>query len=252
MLANDMLHTLYPGVISIAEDVSGMPGLCRPVEEGGVGFDYRLAMAIPDMWIKTLKEQTDDEWNMSHLVHTLTNRRHQEKTIGYAESHDQALVGDKTLAFWLMDKEMYTHMSVLVPLSMTVDRGIALHKMIRLLTHSLGGEAYLNFIGNEFGHPEWLDFPRAGNNSSYHYARRQFNLVDEELLRYRHMNNFDRAMQHLEEKFHWLRSSREYISRKHEGDKVVVYERARLLFVFNFHPSQSFADYKIGTHFPGV
>jgi 1,4-alpha-glucan branching enzyme len=106
MLANDAIHELYPGAITIAEDVSGMPLLCIPVEQGGVGFDYRLSMAVPDMWIKLLKHKTDDEWDMAAIVHTLTDRRHGEKSIAYAESHDQALVGDKTLAFWLMDKEM--------------------------------------------------------------------------------------------------------------------------------------------------
>lgn len=205
MLANYMLHHIYPDVITIAEDVSGMPGSCRPVAEGGVGFDYRLGMAIPDKWIKLLKETPDDEWNMGNIVHTLSNRRWMEKTVAYAESHDQALVGDKTIAFWLMDKEMYTHMSTLSDPSPIIDRGIALHKMIRLITHALGGEAYLNFMGNEFGHPEWLDFPRAGNNDSYHYARRQWNLVDDDLLKYKFLNNFDRAMNHLEEKYGWLR-----------------------------------------------
>uniref|UniRef100_A0A2S2P9Z1 1,4-alpha-glucan-branching enzyme n=1 Tax=Schizaphis graminum TaxID=13262 RepID=A0A2S2P9Z1_SCHGA len=181
-----------------------MPSSCRPVSEGGLGFDYRLGMAIPDMWIKLLKEVQDDDWNMGNIVHTLTNRRWMEKTVAYAESHDQALVGDKTVAFWLMDKEMYTHMSVTSDPSLIIDRGIALHKMIRLITHSLGGEAYLNFIGNEFGHPEWLDFPRDGNNSSYHYARRQWNLVDDELLKYKFLNNFDKSMNRLENKYGWL------------------------------------------------
>ena len=160
MLANSMLHKEYPFVITIAEDVSGMPALCRPVEEGGVGFDYRLAMAIPDMWIKLLKEKKDQDWNMSEIWWTLINRRYNENCIAYAESHDQALVGDKTLAFWLMDAEMYTNMSILSSRTITISRGFALHKMIRLITMGLGGEAYLTFIGNEFGHPEWLDFPR--------------------------------------------------------------------------------------------
>ncbi|KAG7166036.1 1-4-alpha-glucan-branching enzyme-like [Homarus americanus] len=184
MLANYMLHQLYPEVITIAEDVSGMPALCRPVEEGGSGFDYRLGMAIPDHWIKLLKEKADDDWDMGHICHTLENRRYMEKTIAYAESHDQALVGDKTIAFWLMDKAMYTHMSKSSPPTLIIDRGMALHKMIRLITHGLGGEGYLNFMGNEFGHPEWLDFPRLGNNESYHYARRQWNVVDNGLLKY--------------------------------------------------------------------
>lgn len=90
MLANEMLHEFYPNVITIAEDVSGMPALCLPLSLGGIGFDYRLAMAIPDMYIKWLKEKQDSEWSMGALAWTLTNRRHREKTIAYAESHDQA------------------------------------------------------------------------------------------------------------------------------------------------------------------
>ncbi|GAB5587598.1 alpha-1 [Umbelopsis nana] len=251
MLANDFLNKTYPEVITIAEDVSGMPALCRPVREGGIGFDYRLAMAIPDTWIKMLKEQTDDQWKMGDVVYVLTNRRHLEKNIAYCESHDQALVGDKTLAFWLMDKEMYTNMSDLTPLTPIVDRGIALHKMIRLITHALGGEGYLNFEGNEFGHPEWLDFPRDGNNSSFHYARRQWNVVDDKLLRYKYLNEWDRAMQVAESHYNWLSSPQAYVSRKHEEDKVIAFERAGLLFIFNFHPTKSFSDYTIGTHNPG-
>ncbi|ORX35765.1 putative 1,4-alpha-glucan branching enzyme [Kockovaella imperatae] len=252
--ANSMLHDIYPNVVTIAEDVSGMPTLCRPVAEGGVGFDYRLSMAIPDMWIKMLKEQSDDEWDMGKIVHTLTNRRHLERSVAYAESHDQALVGDKTLAFWLMDKEMYDFMSDLSPLTPIIDRGIALHKMIRfaqLLVHTLGGEAYLNFEGNEFGHPEWMDFPREGNGNSFAHARRQFNLVDDHLLRYKYLHAFDAAMNNLEEKYRWLQAPQAYVSLKHEGDKVIAFERDGLLFVFNFHPTNSFADYRVGVDIPG-
>ncbi|PFH51282.1 glycoside hydrolase family 13 protein [Amanita thiersii Skay4041] len=251
MLANDAMHSIYPSVITIAEDVSGMPFLCTPVDKGGIGFDYRLAMAIPDMWIKLLKHKTDDEWDMGNIVHTLTNRRRGEASIAYCESHDQALVGDKTIAFWLMDKEMYTNMSDLTPLTPIIARGIALHKMIRLLTHSLGGEGYLNFEGNEFGHPEWLDFPREGNNSSFHYARRQWNVVDDHLLRYKYLNNFDSAMNHLALKYQWLEAPQAYVSLKHEVDKVLVYERGGLLFIFNFHPTSSFTDYRVGVDEPG-
>lgn len=223
-----------------------MPTLCRPISEGGVGFDYRLGMAIPDKWIEILKGKRDEDWNIGNIVHTLTNRRWKENTVAYAESHDQALVGDKTIAFWLMDKEMYTHMSMLSEPSLIIDRGIALHKMIRLITHALGGEAYLNFMGNEFGHPEWLDFPRVGNNDSYHYARRQWNLVDDPLLKYKFLNEFDKAMNLTEEKYGWLRSDPAYVSWKHEGDKVIAFERGGVLFVFNFHPTQSFTDYRVG------
>lgn len=252
ILANIMLRKLNPDLITIAEDVSGMPTLCLPTEIGGIGFDYRLAMAIPDMWIKLLKEKSDDEWNMGDICWILTNRRHLEKTVAYAESHDQALVGDKTLAFWLMDKEMYTHMSMLSDSSPIIDRGIALHKMIRFITHALGGEGYLNFEGNEFGHPEWLDFPRAGNNSSFHYARRQWNLVDDHLLRYKCLNEFDVAMEHAEGKYKWLSAPQAYVSLKNENDKVIVFERGGLLFVFNFHPTQSYQDYRVGVEVPGT
>lgn len=170
-----------------------------------------------------------------------------------ATTDNTSLVGDKTLLFWLCDKEMYTNMSVLTECTPVIDRGIALHKMIRLITHGLGGEGYLNFegelifgtflslyslrVGNEFGHPEWLDFPRAGNNNSFHYARRQFNLVDDALLRYKFLNDFDSAMQNTENQYGWLSAPQAYISLKHEGDKVIVFERAGLLFVLNFHHS---------------
>uniref|UniRef100_A0A6G1S4L1 1,4-alpha-glucan branching enzyme n=1 Tax=Aceria tosichella TaxID=561515 RepID=A0A6G1S4L1_9ACAR len=250
-LANYLCHQAHPQCLSIAEDVSGMPGLCRPVDEGGVGFDYRLGMAIPDKWIKLLKHEQDENWNIGNIVCTLTNRRWGEKTVAYAESHDQALVGDKTLAFWLMDKEMYDFMSTVTPLTPIIDRGLALHKMIRLLTHALGGEGWLNFMGNEWGHPEWLDFPRAGNNNSYHYARRQWNLVDDPMLRYKFLNNFDREMNQLEDRYKWLSSHPAWVSCKHEDDKMIVFDRAGLVFVFNFHPTKSFTDYKIGIDVAG-
>ncbi|XP_051719466.1 1,4-alpha-glucan-branching enzyme isoform X1 [Ctenopharyngodon idella] len=245
MLANHILHTLNQDCITIAEDVSGMPTICRPIQEGGLGFDYRLAMAIPDKWIQIIKEFKDEEWNMGNIVHTMTNRRYGEKCIAYAESHDQALVGDKTLAFWLMDKDMYTNMSALIPMNSVIDRGIQLHKMIRLLTHGLGGEGYLNFMGNEFGHPEWLDFPRIGNNESYHYARRQFNLVDMKHLRYQQLYAFDRDMNRTEDKYGWLAAPPAYVSAKHEGDKVIVFERANVIFIFNFHPTNSYSNYRV-------
>jgi len=252
MLANHFLHERYPFITTVAEEVSGMPALCRPLDEGGCGFDYRLAMAVPDKWIKMLKTQSDDDWNMSDLVHTLTNRRYKEKHIAYAESHDQALVGDKTIAFWLMDAEMYWNMSCTTERTLTIDRGLALHRVIRLITHGLGGEGYLNFTGNEFGHPEWLDFPRIGNNESYHYARRQYNLVDDQNLRYRFLYYFDRDMNNLEAKYNWLGQNPAYVSRKNEGDKLIVFERpGHLVWVFNFHPTNSYSDYKIGVQIPG-
>ncbi|KAJ2514792.1 alpha-1,4-glucan branching enzyme [Coemansia sp. RSA 1939] len=251
MLANYMSHKVYGRLVTVAEDVSGMPALCRPVSEGGVGFDYRLTMSIPDMWIKLLKERRDEDWDMSHIAHQLTNRRYQERAITYSESHDQALVGDKTLAFWLMDKEMYSNMSDLTPLTPAIERGMALHKMIRLVTCGLGGEGYLTFEGNEFGHPEWLDFPRAGNGSSFHYARRQFNLVRDGMLRYKYLYAFDKAMMELEAEHRWLSAHDQWVTLKHEGDKVLAFERGGLVWIFNFHPTQSYAGYRVGVAWPG-
>ena len=246
MLANHLIHQLIPNAITIAEDVSGMPLLCRPVEEGGVGFDYRLAMAIPDMWIKLLKETRDEDWNMGHIVHTLTNRRWNEKTIAYAESHDQAIVGDKTISMWLLDSAIYTDMN-LESQSLVVDRGVALHKMIRLLSMSLGNSAYLNFMGNEFGHPEWVDFPREGNGWSYHWCRRRWDLPDCGFLRYTHLENFDAAMLSLERRYAFIESTDEYVFVKDEGRKVIAFERGQLLFIFNFHPSNSLVDFPVPT-----
>jgi 1,4-alpha-glucan branching enzyme len=243
-LANDVAHAVNPDTITIAEDVSGMVGLARPVREGGLGFDYRLAMGIPDYWIKTLKEKPDEGWNLSQVYHTLLNRRAHEKHLGYVESHDQALVGDKTLAFQLMDKEMYFSMSRFTQ-SLVVDRGIAMHKLIRLITFALGGEGYLNFMGNEFGHPEWIDFPRVGNNWSYHHARRMWSLVDNDTLRYQGLNNFDRAMQILDESFNLLEDPFIEQLACHEDTKQLIFRRGPLVFAFNFHPTESYFGLRI-------
>ena len=244
MLANELAHEVNPDAIMIAEDVSGMVGLARPTVEGGLGFNYRLAMGIPDYWIKLLKEKRDEEWNLGEIYHMLLNRRQHEKHIAYAESHDQALVGDKTIAFWLMDKEQYWGMSVFTP-NLIVDRGIALHKMIRLITFSLGGEGYLNFMGNEFGHPEWIDFPRPGNNYSYHYARRQWHLVEFDHLRYKGLNNFDRAMLGIDKAFNLLEDPFIQQLALHEHDRYIIYRRGPLVFAFNFHPTESRTDLRI-------
>lgn len=243
-LANQVCHAVNPNAITIAEDVSGMVGTARPVNEGGLGFDFRLAMGIPDYWIKLLKEKKDEDWNLSDIFHTLLNRRYREKHIGYAESHDQALVGDKTIAFQLMDQEMYWNMAKNKQ-SVVVDRGIALHKIIRLLTFSLGGEGYLNFMGNEFGHPEWIDFPREGNGNSYHYCRRQWSLSEADYLRYKGLNEFDRAMQKLDRDFHLLNDELIEKLYEHEENKQLVYRRGPLVFVLNLHPTNSYSDWRI-------
>lgn len=242
-LANALIKEVKPSAISIAEDVSGMPGLCRLPAEGGVGFDYRLAMGVPDFFIKMLKEKKDEEWDILEFWKELSDRRYKEKTIAYAESHDQALVGDKSIAFWLMDKEMYFHMQV-DDENIIIDRGIALHKLLRLFTIGLGGEGYLNFMGNEFGHPEWVDFPREGNNWSYQYARRQWSLAEDKKLKYQYLLNWDKAMIAVMKKYHVLGSP--FADQVHADpeNKVIVFTRGALLFAFSFNPQTAIADYK--------
>lgn len=250
-LANEVALATKPEVLTIAEDVSGMPGLGSPVEDGGIGFSFRLGMGIPDYWIKLLKEKTDDDWNVWEIWGTLTNRRYTEKTIAYAESHDQALVGDKTIAFWLMDKEMYFAMNKGND-NLIIDRGIAIHKLLRLVTISLGGEGYLNFIGNEFGHPEWIDFPREGNNWSYQYARRQWSLADNGFLKYHYMGDFDKAMVALIREHNILSAPPAHQLYMDEGNKIMIFERGDLIFIFNFHHSNAIFDYAFKPHKDGI
>lgn len=244
-LANELIHSINKNAITIAEDMSGMPGMCLPIKDGGIGFDYRLNMGVPDLWIKTLKESTDETLDIAKLWYELTNRRINEKSIGYSESHDQALVGDKTLMFRLCDAEMYYKMSKNSQ-SLIIDRGIALHKMIRLLTGSLAGEGYLNFMGNEFGHPEWIDFPREGNNYSYHYCRRQWSLADNKDLKYHYLQDFDKAMISLFKEHKVLKNSAINLWLKND-DKVLIYSKGNLIFAFNFNANTSFEDYFIPT-----
>ena len=243
-LAATLVQQVRPGAFAIAEDMSGMPGLCRPVDEGGFGFTHRLAMGLPDYWIKLLKEKKDEEWSVGDIWYTLINRRYGEPNIAYAESHDQALVGDKTIAFRLMDAEMYTHMSCNMP-SLVIDRGMALHKMIRLVTLAAGGEGWLNFMGNEFGHPEWIDFPREGNGNSYKYCRRQWSLVDNELLRYKYLASFDRAMLELARRTELPAAPPARPLNMDEKNQVMAFERAGLVFVFNWNASAAIPDYKL-------
>ncbi|MBR3477894.1 MAG: alpha amylase C-terminal domain-containing protein [Bacteroidaceae bacterium] len=241
-LANQLIHEVNPHAITIAEEVSGMPGLAAPFKDGGYGFDYRMAMNIPDYWIKTIKELKDEDWKPSSMFWELTNRRADEKTISYAESHDQALVGDKTIIFRLIDADMYWHFKK-GDENFTVSRGIALHKMIRLLTASTINGGYLNFMGNEFGHPEWIDFPREGNGWSHKYARRQWNLVDNHDLCYHYLGDFDSAMIHLIGGMKGFQKTAVQEVWHNDGDQVLAYTRGDLLFVFNFSPDKSFADY---------
>ncbi len=249
-LANELIREVNPQAITVAEDMSAMPGMCVPLEEGGIGFDYRLAMGIPDLWIKLLKEERDENWNMWQIWHELTGRRPAEKYVGYTECHDQALVGDKTLMFRLCDSRMYTDMN-LESRDPVVERGMALHKMMRLATLSLGGEGYLNFMGNEFGHPEWIDFPREGNGWSYFYCRRQWHLADDGRLKYGQLLAFDREMLTL------ARSCRLFAKAPNplfiDGNaQILIYERGGLIFVLNFNPQRSFEGYCVTVPREGI
>ena len=241
-LANKLIHEVNPKAITIAEEVSGMPGLAARIDDGGYGFDYRMAMNIPDFWIKTIKEQSDENWKPSSIFWEVKNRRSDERTISYCESHDQALVGDKTIVFRLIDADMYWHFKK-GDENGVAHRGIALHKMIRLVTAAAINGGYLNFMGNEFGHPEWIDFPREGNGWSYKYARRQWNLVDNKELDYHYLAHFDKQMLKV------IKSEKDFIKTPvqeiwhNDGDQVLAFMRGNLVFVFNFNPTTSFTDY---------
>ncbi len=240
-LANMLVKEMNPDAFTIAEDVSGMAGLAAPFEAGGVGFDFRMSMGVADNWIKWIKELPDEKWSMGEMWWQLTNKRADEKTISYAECHDQALVGDKTIIFRLMDKEMYFHMDK-NSTSAVVDRGIALHKMIRLVTMATAGDGYLTFMGNEFGHPEWIDFPREGNGWSYKYARRQWSLARPDYLRYRNLLLFDKAMVALAHKEH-IFDGRPELLVQDEEKKILVFKRINCIFALNFNATESFSDY---------
>ena len=241
-LANDLIHQVKVNAITIAEDVSGMPGIAAKIEDGGYGFDYRMAMNIPDYWIRTIKDKNDEDWKPSGIFWEVTNRRKNEKTISYAESHDQALVGDKTIIFRLIDADMYWHMQK-GDANYVVNRGIALHKMIRLITASTMNGGYLNFMGNEFGHPEWIDFPREGNGWSCKYARRQWDLVDNKNLLYHVMADFDADMLKLLKGVKSFQTTPVQEIWHNDEDQVLAFQRKDLIFVFNFNPKKSFTDY---------
>ena len=240
-LANELIREVNPDAITIAEDMSGMPGMCLPIKDGGIGFDYRLAMGLPDMWIKTVKEKKDEDWEIGKMWGDMCLRRPGENTVSYVESHDQALVGDKTMIFRLADANMYTDMDKACH-NPVIDRTIALHKMIRLFTMAGGGEAYLNFMGNEFGHPEWIDFPREGNGWSFHYCRRQWSLRDNGYLKYQWLGDFDQDMVALAKRNDLFEQRMADLRLLKEPEKTIVFYRKGLLFAFNFHPNQSLTN----------
>ncbi len=250
MLANELIHEINRHAVTVAEDMSGMPGMCLPVKDGGIGFDYRLAMGMPDLWTRYVKDVRDEDWNLWKIYTELTGHRPKEKVIGYAESHDQALVGDQTLMFRLAGADMYWHMRRGEHYQMRIDRAMALHKIIRLMTFTLSPDGYLNFMGNEFGHPEWIDFPREGNDWSYAYSRRQWSLVDNEELKYRELGAFDRTM---------IASGKDGLFDDpprnlwvHESDKVMVVERSGRIIAFNLHVDRSYSGYFVPTVEPGT
>ena len=242
-LASDLVKEVNPNAILIAEDMSAMPGMCLPIKDGGIGFDYRLAMGEPDLWIRLLKERKDEDWDFNQIYYELANRWPGEKVIGYCESHDQALVGDKTLMFRLCDQEMYWSMEARNN-SAVIERGMAIHKMLRLLTMTLGGEGYLTFMGNEFGHPEWIDFPREGNGWSYHYCRRQWSLVDNPNLKYQYLRAFEKDMIAAAKKYRVI-AARDKQLLVHNGDNVLAYHKGGGTYIFNFDPTRSYEGYFI-------
>ena len=248
-MANRVIHEVKPDAITIAEDVSGMPGVAAPVGDFGIGFDYRLAMGEPDFWFRLAEKVKDDDWPMGGIFYELTNKRTEERVVSYVESHDQALVGGKTFFFQCVDKEIYCGMRKDQE-NLVIDRGLALHKMARLATCALNGGAYLNFMGNEFGHPEWIDFPRAENGWNYSHARRQWSLREDGTLKFKALADFDETM--LAE----LSAAKAPLGGMamraiptrlcaNEPDKVLAFVRGELLFVFNFNPTKSFTDYGI-------
>ncbi len=241
ILANKLIHDIKPDAITVAEDMSGMPGIAVPITDGGIGFDYRLAMGVPDYWIKLIKEKKDEEWSVGDIFYRLTNKRNDEKVINYSESHDQALVGDKTIIFRLADKDIYDHMEI-SNLSLKVQRALAIHKMILLITAGTAQDSYLNFMGNEFGHPEWIDFPREGNNWSYKYARRQWKLAEDNELAYYYLNAFNRQTINILKNNNILKTNIKLIT-GNEADQVLIFKRGDFIFVFNFNPIKSFTDY---------
>ncbi len=243
-LANELIRQVNPNAITIAEDMSGMPGMCLPIADGGIGFDYRLGMGLPDMWIRTVKDRRDEDWDIFGMWCNMCMRRPGEDTVAYVESHDQALVGDKTLMFRLADAAMYTDMEKRTH-TPVIDRAIALHKMARLFTLAGGGEAYLNFMGNEFGHPEWIDFPREGNGWSFHYCRRQWSLRDNGYLKYQWLGQFDEDMILLAKQANLFKMRFGDLRLNLPEKKVLVFYRQGLMFAFNFHPSQSFNDLEV-------
>lgn len=242
-LANRVIHETNPNAITIAEDVSGLPGCAAPLSDCGLGFDYRMAMGEPDYWFKLAEKVRDEDWSVGSIWYELTNRRAEEKVVSYVESHDQALVGGKTFFFQLADAAVYWGMGK-DQHGLEIDRAMALHKMARLATLALSGGSYLNFMGNEFGHPEWIDFPRAENGWSYAHARRQWSLREDPELQFKPLADFDAAMLSTLKRGKCLKMQPIRLV-ANEPDQVLAFVRGDFLFVFNFNPARSFENYGV-------
>ncbi|CED82984.1 1,4-alpha-glucan branching enzyme/starch branching enzyme II [Phaffia rhodozyma] len=239
MLANHIIKTLFPFVTTIAEDTAGFPTLALSTDIGGLGFDYRLTLGPAYHLFHLLKTEPDDaNWSVRDIVASLGNRRLQlgEKTIAFVESHDQCIEGGKTMSQWLFDDEIYTQMSVFQTPTPKVERAMALHKMLRLMVFAFAGEGYMNFMGNEFGHPEWLVFPSVQNGFHTTHCRRQWDLADfSRDLRYRDLARFDREMLEAEERGQWGSAELGHVWTQDEDSRLVVFTRANHLFIFNWN-----------------
>jgi 1,4-alpha-glucan branching enzyme len=225
-LANALIRRIRPQALSIAEEFSGMPGLTCPPKEGGLGFDYRFAMGIPDYWEKCIESPRD----MGSLWYETTNHRPYDRTVSYVECHDQCINGHDAMIWRLIGKDMYDYMAVFTD-NWNTSRGLAFYRLMRLVTLCTADAGYLNFMGDEFGHPEWLDDESR--------AHRQWHLAGRADLKYAGLAAWDRAQMTLvagrlpdfqqQPLFRFI----------HEDDRILAFERGRLLFVFNFHELQA-------------
>lgn len=227
-LANTLVHELAPEAFTVAEEFSGAPGMSCAPEQGGLGFDRRFAMGIPDYWAKFIRGEGSGT-SMGMLWHEMTNRRWYDKTVSYTECHDQCINGDDAFIWRLIGDDMYEHMSMFSN-SWKNSRGVALHKLMRFVTLATAGQGWLNFMGNEFGHPEWIDDEA--------YAHRQWHLAETGHLKYSKLDAFDRAMLGLVREHGGDFKKSPHFRFIHEEDRLLAFERGRLLFVFNFHETR--------------
>lgn len=247
ILANDILHALHPNIITIAEDATYYPGLCEATSQGGLGFDYYVNLSASEMWLSFLEKVPDNEWSMSKIVTTLMgNRQYTNKMLLYAENHSQSISGGRSFAEILFggkeDRPAESTDSLL--------RGCSLHKLIRLITFSIGGCAYLNFMGNEFGHPKGVEFPTASNNNSFELANRRWELLNNDGIHHA-LFLFDKDMMKLEQNERVLSRGLPNVHHVKDDTMVISYTRGPVLFIFNFHPTNSYEKYIVGVEEAG-